>query len=209
MSQENSENNDNSNLEIMNYLISKLESRYDSILKFNNLIESYDTSERFFTLRNDLKLLFNDLSEDFKQGIFAIKALSNQNKKILEEIKQKDINNKKTLDELNKYVSENKNLKNKVINDKNISNKKNIEDSDDDDSDDSDESEEIIKEIKKDKKKSNDNNIDNNNDNIKNKYDMKNLSKARDIMANMNKNKIKIKQAIAKGLANNQNFDDN
>ena len=76
---EDSEISDNSSIEIMNYLIKKLESTYNSILKFNNLLDSYDTSESFFTIRKDLKLFFTDLTENFNQGIFAIKALTNQN----------------------------------------------------------------------------------------------------------------------------------
>ena len=90
---EDSEISDNSSIEIMNYLIKKLESTYNSILKFNNLLDSYDTSESFFTIRKDLKLFFTDLTENFNQGIFAIKALTNQNKKILEELKENNINN--------------------------------------------------------------------------------------------------------------------
>ena len=89
---EDSEISDNSSIEIMNYLIKKLESTYNSILKFNNLLDSYDTSESFFTIRKDLKLFFTDLTENFNQGTFAIKALTNQNKKILEELKENNIN---------------------------------------------------------------------------------------------------------------------
>ena len=89
---EDSDINDNASIEIMNYLIKKLESTYNSILKFNNLIDSYDTSEEFFSLRKDLKLLFTDLTENLNQGIFAIKALTNQNKKLKTEIENKEEN---------------------------------------------------------------------------------------------------------------------
>lgn len=108
---EDSDINDNSSIEIMTYLIKKLESSYNSILKFNNLLDSYDTSESFFTLRKDLKLFFTDLTENFNQGIFAIKALTNQNKKILEEIKIKDIELQKNISQLKNKIPENKNIK--------------------------------------------------------------------------------------------------
>ena len=108
---EDSDINDNSSIEIMAYLIKKLESSYNSILKFNNLLDSYDTSESFFTLRKDLKLFFTDLTENFNQGIFAIKALTNQNKKILEEIKIKDIELQKNISQLKNKIPENKNIK--------------------------------------------------------------------------------------------------
>ena len=126
MSKENSELNNNSSTEIMNYLINKLESNYSSIIKFNSLLDSFDSSESFFTLKKDLKLLFNDLLQSFKQGIFAIKALTNQNKKILEEIKIKDDENKKIIEQLNNTVNENKNLKTQVIKIKDKEIKENI-----------------------------------------------------------------------------------
>ena len=209
MSQEDSKRKEeNSNLDVVYYLIKKLESRYNSILKFNDLLDSFDTRENFFNLRKDLKLLFNDLSEDFKQGIFAIKALLNQNKKILEEIKLQEIKNKNTLDELNNYITENKNLKKQIIDNKSkyTFNKNNIDS--DDDSDDSDESEESIKEKKKIIEKEKENNI-NNIEQKKNKYEMENLSNVKNIMANMKKNKMKFKMAIDQHLANIQNIDDN
>ena len=83
--EENVQANDYSISEIMNYLIQKLESRYNSIIKFNELLDTYNSPEDFFSLRKDFKLLFNDLEEDFRQGIFAIKALTSQNIKILDE----------------------------------------------------------------------------------------------------------------------------
>ena len=107
--------NDNSVTEIMSYLIKKLESNYSIIFKFNNLLDSSETPESFFNLRNDLKLLFNDLTENLKQGIFAIKALTNQNKKILEEMKLKDFENKEIVEQLNNLNTENKKLKTQII----------------------------------------------------------------------------------------------
>ena len=73
----------------MKYLVQKLETRYNSIIKFNKLLDSSNTSEAFYSLKKDFKLLFNDLEEDFRQGIFAIKALTSQNIK-LQLIKVKD-----------------------------------------------------------------------------------------------------------------------
>ena len=115
---EDSEISDNSSIEIMNYLIKKLESTYNSILKFNNLLDSYDTSESFFTIRKDLKLFFTDLTENFNQGIFAIKALTNQNKKILEELKIKKLKQQKNINEFNNKITEKKKIKKKIENKK-------------------------------------------------------------------------------------------
>ena len=210
--------NENSSIEIMNYLTKKLESSCTSLLKFNRLLDSFDTSDTFFTLRKDLKLLFNDLIENFNQGIFAIKALTNQNKKILEEIKIKDDENKKIIEQLNNTVNENKNLKTQVIKIKDKEIKENLE------------KEEInneinnIKEIKENNNKNNYNDFNNdlNNNNIvkngnnktedkykKNKYEFEQLSNIRNIMDNKKINKMKLKMAIQQHLTNNQEQDIN
>ena len=188
---------DNSSLEIMSYLIKKLESNYSSLLKFNNLLDSLDSPDSFFSLHKDLKLLFKDLIDNFNQGIFAIKALTNQNKKILEEMKLKDFENKEIIDQLNKINTENKTLKSQVIKIKEENVMENLENFEEN------KKEEIRKEKNSDKRK--EEKLNNNN----NKYEFAELSNVRDIMDNMKKKKMKLKMAFEhyKNQEQNNNID--
>ena len=201
---EDSDINDNASIEIMNYLIKKLESTYNSILKFNNLIDSYDTSEEFFSLRKDLKLLFTDLTENLNQGIFAIKALTNQNKKILEEIKIKDIEHQKKIEQLNNIITENKKLKTEIENkEENFGIKENIKDNN-------------ITIEKNEQIYENNNNIniinkEEDNINIRqksNKFELQQLANVKNIMDNMKRNKLKVKMIIGQHFSNNQENQD-
>ena len=200
---EDSDINDNSSIEIMAYLIKKLESSYNSILKFNNLLDSYDTSESFFTLRKDLKLFFTDLTENFNQGIFAIKALTNQNKKILEEIKIKDIELQKNISQLKNKIPENKNIKLEIKENENKEEKFEIKENSKDNN---------IK-IEKDEEL-NENNVNNNlimnkkEDNVRkknNKFEFEQLSNVKNIMNNMKQNKMKLKMIIDQHFTNSNN----
>ena len=202
---EDSDINDNASIEIMNYLIKKLESTYNSILKFNNLIDSYDTSEEFFSLRKDLKLLFTDLTENLNQGIFAIKALTNQNKKILEEIKIKDIEHQKNIEQLNNIITENKKLKTEIENkEENFGIKENIKDNN------------INIEKNEQIYENNNNNIniinkEEDNINIRqknNKFELQQLANVKNIMDNMKRNKLKVKMIIGQHFSNNQEIQD-
>ena len=188
---------DNSSLEIMSYLIKKLESNYSSLLQFNNLLDSLDSPDSFFSLRKDLKLLFKDLIDNFNQGIFAIKALTNQNKKILEEMKLKDFENKEIIEQLNKINTENKTLKSQVIKIKEENVMENLENFEEN------KKEEIRKEKNSDKRK--EEKLSNNN----NKYEFAELSNVRDIMDNMKKKKMKLKMAFEhyKNQEQNNNID--
>ena len=217
--EDSNELNDYSPVDVMEYLIQKLESRYESILNFNKLIDTLNSSDSFYSLRKDFKLLFNDLEEDFRQGIFSIKALTAQNKKILDDLKIINKENKKITDQLNSVISENKNLKLQIIKFKD------------------DKSPEIKKENSKKNIKLNDydkyeNNYDNDYDNKKinymhknskknmekkeieqfrkNNYEFEQLSNVKNIMDNMKKNKLKLKMAIEQHFTNNQdNENDN
>ena len=200
---EDSEISDNSSIEIMNYLIKKLESTYNSILKFNNLLDSYDTSESFFTIRKDLKLFFTDLTENFNQGIFAIKALTNQNKKILEEMKLKDFENKEITEQINNIHNENKKLKTQIIKIKD----KDIEDNLDK-NEDYNYKEDEFNNLKKGKIINKNKEINNNNIN-NNKYEFAQLSNVKNIMDNKKKNKMKLKMAFEQHFTNNQEQDMN
>ena len=200
---EDSDINDNSSIKIMTYLIKKLESSYNSILKFNNLLDSYDTSESFFTLRKDLKLFFTDLTENFNQGIFAIKALTNQNKKILEEIKIKDIELQKNISQLKNKIPENKNIKLEIKENENKEEKFEIKENSKDNN---------IK-IEKDEEL-NENNVNNNlimnkkEDNVRkknNKFELEQLSNVKNIMNNMKQNKMKLKMIIDQHFTNSNN----
>lgn len=209
---EDSEISDNSSIEIMNYLIKKLESTYNSILKFNNLLDSYDTSESFFTIRKDLKLFFTDLTENFNQGIFAIKALTNQNKKILEELKIKELKQQKNINEFNNIITENKKIKPEIENkEENFEIKENnIENIKDNNKNNLEKNEEL--------KENNINNniiINNKEENIRqknNKFELDQLSNVKNIMDNLKKNRMRVKMILGQHFINNQdnqNINDN
>jgi len=201
---EDSEISDNSSIEIMNYLIKKLESTYNSILKFNNLLDSYDTSESFFTIRKDLKLFFTDLTENFNQGIFAIKALTNQNKKILEELKIKELKQQKNINEFNNIITENKKIKPEIENkEENFEIKENnIENIKDNNKNNLEKNEEL--------KENNINNniiINNKEENIRqknNKFELDQLSNVKNIMDNLKKNRMRVKMILGQHFINNQ-----
>ena len=197
--------------EVMKYLVQKLETRYNSIIKFNKIMDSSNSSEAFYSLKKEFKLLFNDLEEDFRQGIFAIKALTSQNIKILDELKIKKNENKKIGEQLDFVLSENKKLKLELIkyNDKNspkiINNN----------------SEKDINIRGQFNKYENENSnkkrnytTKNNNRNMekkkmeqykKNNYEFEQLSNVKNIMDNMKKNKMKLKLAIEQHFNNNIN----
>ena len=198
------EYNDNSTQEIMSYLIKKLQSNYSLILKYNNLIDSSETPEAFFNLRKDLKLLFNDLTENLKQGIFAIKALTNQNKKILEEMKLKDFENKEITEQINNIHNENKKLKTQIIKIKD----KDIEDNLDK-NEDYNYKEDEFNNLKKGKIINKNKEINNNYNNINNEYEFAQLSNIKNIIDNKKKNKMKLKMAFEQHFTNNQEQDMN
>ena len=206
--------NDYNVSEVMEYLSQKLESRYNSIIKFNELINTSGTPEAFFSLRKDFKLLFNDLEEDLKQGIFAIKALTAQNKNLIEDLKIKNKENKNITEQLNNIISENKSLKLQMIKSKDNKlpeskkeNKKDININ----------RKEDIKFEKKNEKELDNKNRNyeyRNNINIdekkkkeqfnKNNYELEQLSNVKNIMDNMKKNKLKLKMAIEQHFTNNK-----
>jgi len=110
----NSNNVNDSNLEVMDYLVQKLEFRQKKITKFKNLFKELDSFESFYSQRNDIYLLLNNLEEDLKQASYAIKALLLQNKSLLNDINSKILENKNLSNELNISLGENQNLKMKL-----------------------------------------------------------------------------------------------
>ena len=98
----------------MNYLIQKLEFRQKKIIKYKNIFTQINSFESFYSQRNELYILLNNLEEDLKQAAFALKALVMQNKTLVKEIAVKkneaiDLSNK-----LNITLGENENLKLKL-----------------------------------------------------------------------------------------------
>ena len=206
---------DSSFIEAMKYLINKLESRYNSILKFSKLIDTSDSPNSLFSIKKDLKLLFRDLQEDFRQGIFAIKALTTYNKNILDELKIKEKENKDLTEQLNSILSENKNLKLKII--KSIENipqikmdssKKDLNSNVKEDLDNNENARE-----EENYQRRNYSNINKRNDEKKvekfnkNNYELDQLSNVKNIMDNMKKNKLKLKNAIEQHFINTKNID--
>ena len=119
---DNPNNNNNKNksneqsLDVMNYLIQKLESRQKKIFKYKNLLEELDSFETFYSKRKEIYLLLNNLEEDLKQASFAIKALMLQNKSLIKDINTKLSENKILSNKLNLTIGENQNMKVKLEN---------------------------------------------------------------------------------------------
>ena len=216
MSFEESNNlNDYSISDIMKYLVEKLEARYVSILNFNKLIDSYNSTNDFFSLKDEFKQLFNDLENDFRQGILAIKALSIQNKNILDDLKIKNKEYKNIMEQLNNISSENKDLKSQIVK---LKDKSSINIKKDDSknkftlNNNKNEKENKHQDKFLNNKK---NNFDLDNDKIEikkeneqlkknNKYELEQLSNVKNIMDNIKKNKMKLKMAIEQHFVNNQ-----
>ena len=206
---------DSTFFEAMKYLINKLQSRYNSILTFNKLLDSSDSPNSLFSIKKELKLLFNDLQEDFRQGIFTIKALTKYNKNILDELKIKEKENESLTEQLNSILSENKNLKLKIIKsienipqikmdsskkDLNLNLKENL-----------DNNENVHEEENYQRKNYFNKNMRNNEKEVekfkKNNYELDQLSNVKNIMDNMKKNKLKLKNAIEQHFINTKNID--
>ena len=101
-------------MEVMNYLIQKLESRQKKVFKFKAIFKELDSFESFYSQRKEIYLLLNNLEEDLKQASFAIKALYIQNKALLKDISNRVNENKNITNKLNFLVGENENLKMKL-----------------------------------------------------------------------------------------------
>ena len=103
--------------DIMEYLIQKLESRQRNLVSYVNLFNSINSIEAFYLKKKDIFNLFQNLEEEFRQASLAIKALMVQNKALSEEnlqflnIKK---NNDKLLRENNYLLKENNNLSQKL-----------------------------------------------------------------------------------------------
>ena len=207
--------NSNDFFEPINYLLQKLEAKYNSILKFSKTIEESDSPESFFNLRQAINLFFVNLEEDFKQGIFAIKALLNLNNQKSEELNKKNKEMNKLVEQLNSILIENKELKLQInqSNEKGVPifrNNKKINNELQIDTELKIDEMNINKEKEQKKiispKRWKKNSEDKVNDKINNnKYEIERLSNVKNIMDNMKKNKIKLKNAIEQHFSKNQN----
>ena len=107
-------NNNNSisqtNENLIEYLINKLDSRIKKISKNKNFIKSIENID-FFPYKKELINLMNDLEEDLKQALFAIKALLTENKSLTIENNNLNEKNIKLNDKNNFLNVENENLK--------------------------------------------------------------------------------------------------
>ena len=112
----NDNNSKDSNLEVMNYLIQKLDFRQKKIIKFKNLFKELDSFESFYSQRKEIYLLLNNLEEDLKQAAYAIKALLLQNKSLIKDINTRILDNKNLSNKLNITLGENENLKMQIQN---------------------------------------------------------------------------------------------
>ena len=92
-----------SNIEIMEYLIQKLESRERNLSKYSNIFNTIDSFDSFHQKKKDIFILFKNLEEELHQAAFAIKALMNQNKAI----SQENLSNKILKNNYNKLLKEN------------------------------------------------------------------------------------------------------
>ena len=112
----------NSNSDIMEYLVQKLESRERNLSKCANFFNAIDSFETFYQKRKDIINLFKSLEEEMHQAALAIKALLVQNKALSKEnvdskVNQRDYNkllqeNNYLLIENNKYAKKLKDLNN-------------------------------------------------------------------------------------------------
>ena len=107
----------NSNPDIMEYLIKKLESRKRNLSKYANFFNSIDSLESFYQRRKDISHLFQNLEEELHQASLAIKALLVQNKALSQESSnviniQRNYN--KLLQENNYLLKENNNYTKKL-----------------------------------------------------------------------------------------------
>ena len=124
-------NNNNSisqtNENLIEYLINKLDSRIKKISKNKNFIISIENIN-FFPYKKELINLMNDLEEDLKQALFAIKALLTENKSLTIENNNLNEKNLKLNEKNNFLIVENENLKLEFnINDNKILNTENLE----------------------------------------------------------------------------------
>ena len=211
---------------IMEYLIQKLECRQRNLFNYVNMFNSINSIEEFYLKKKDILKLFQNLEEELRQASLAIKAIMTQNKALSTEYTQIldiKINYSKLLKENNYLLKENNNLTQKLkkidlpskfekrtkspnINDnqKHKNNNKYFQNRKD----------QIYDNISNNKNPYNNRNnnkkkIQKKLNNNKNTYlnesydDIKGLKNVKAIIADMKKNKIKLKEVVNEHLSNN------
>ena len=96
---------------LMLYLVKKLDSRKKSLYNMKDYLNEIKTKEELFIQKKTIIKFLEDLTEDFQQSIFAIKALLTENKalSLSNNAKQKEI--KKQIEENEILSTENNDLK--------------------------------------------------------------------------------------------------
>ena len=96
---------------LMLYLVKKLDSRKKSLYNMKDYLNEIKTKEELFIQKKTIIKFLEDLTEDFQQSIFAIKALLTENKalSLSNDAKQKEI--KKQIEENEILSTENNDLK--------------------------------------------------------------------------------------------------
>ncbi len=96
---------------LMLYLVKKLDSKKKSLYNMKDYLNEIKTKEEFFIQKSTIIKFIDDLTEDFQQSIFAIKALLTENKalSLSNDARQKEIN--KQIEENEILSTENNELK--------------------------------------------------------------------------------------------------
>ena len=85
---------------LMLYLVKKLDSKKNSLYNMKDYLNQIKTKDEFFIQKNTIIKFLEDLTEDFQQSIFAIKALLTENKAL-------SLSNEANQKEIKKQIEEN------------------------------------------------------------------------------------------------------
>lgn len=100
-----------SNIQLLEYLIKKLEKRQKKCIKYSQIFKTFDTFEAFYPERKNIAHLLNELDDDLRQASFTIKALINENKALKLHSNNKDEEIYNLNQRVNVLAGENENLK--------------------------------------------------------------------------------------------------
>ena len=93
-----------SNINIMEYLIKKLESKEKKIKKINEMTKEKYSKDIFLKYNNEIIQLFNELDKDLNQAICALKALLTENKELSKSYDKFEYHNNSKLNNLNNVI---------------------------------------------------------------------------------------------------------
>lgn len=111
-----------SNIQILEYLIKKLEHREKKCIKYSQIFKTLDTFEAFYPERKNIAHLLNNLDDDLRQAAFTLKALIAENKALQLHSSNKDEEIFNLNQRLNVLTGENENLKIQLFSMKNALN---------------------------------------------------------------------------------------